>query len=150
MTTSTASSPILRQTAASPFASRPATYEPAGAAAFREATIRSMRASMLPAAPSPVSAVKKHVRLPVWQATPSWCTCTSSVSASQSAYTPWTCWLWPDVSPFRHGAWRDRDQKCVRPLSSVRATAARSIQATISTSPVSASCTIAGMRPRSS
>ena len=33
----------------------------------------------------PAGGVKKHVRRPVWQATPSWCTWTSSVSASQSA-----------------------------------------------------------------
>ena len=50
----------------------------------------------------------------------------------------------------RQGCWRERDQKCVSPVASVASTAARSIQATISTSPVSASCTTAGMSPRSS
>src|SRR5205809_2008857 len=85
VTTSVASSPIFRHTAASPLASSPATYEPSAGAAFRSCTIRSMRSSMLAVAPAPDSALTKHVRAPVWQATPSWWTWTTSVSASQSA-----------------------------------------------------------------
>src|SRR5437867_157514 len=85
VTTSIASSPILRHTAASPFASRPATYEPDAGADLRSPTMRSMRSSMFAAAPGPDSALKKHVRAPVWQATPSWWTWTTSVSPSQSA-----------------------------------------------------------------
>ena len=62
--TSIASSPIFRQTAASPFASNPPTYDPTGAELYRASTICSMRVSIVgAAAPSPCSAVKKHVGL---------------------------------------------------------------------------------------
>jgi hypothetical protein len=53
--------------------------------ALRAATICSMRSSIPGRRARSLHRVKKHVREPVWQATPSWCTWTSSVSASQSA-----------------------------------------------------------------
>src|SRR5438128_220808 len=58
-----------------------------------------------------------------------------------------TCWTWPEVSPLRQSVRRDRDQKCDCPLARVASRAARSIHATMRTSPVSASWTTAGTSP---
>lgn len=42
---------------------------------------------------------RKQLRLPVWQAAPTWSTSTSSASPSQSRDTPLTYCTWPEVSP---------------------------------------------------
>ena len=44
---------------------------------------------------------RKQLRLPVWQAAPTWSTSTSSASPSQSRDTPLTYCTWPEVSPLR-------------------------------------------------
>src|SRR5947209_17506325 len=56
----------------------------------------------------------------------------------------------PDVSPLRHSSWRLRDQKTVRPSSSERRSVASLHHAIIKTSPVPASCTMAGTSPLAS
>ena len=65
--------------------------------------------AMVSSAPSRM-ARKKQLWRPVWQATPFWSTRTSSVSPSQSIRRSTRVWMWPDVSPLRHGALRERDQ----------------------------------------
>src|SRR5258705_75229 len=103
--TSAASSPIFRQIWGWPFWKSEATYEPGGGATLRDSSTRSRTSNMAgpaPAAPgapawpaSPAGTsrrVKKQLRAPVWQATPSWCTWTSSVSRAQSTEMPPPCW----------------------------------------------------------
>src|SRR5581483_3730362 len=63
---------------------------------------------------------------------------------------PFTCWTNPDVSPLTQNFWRERLQNVTRPLDTVRSTASRFIYPTIKTSPFSASCTTAGIRPLAS
>ena len=157
-TTSAASSPTFCAIRASPAARSPETCEPSRGAARLDWITRSITSRIPGPAPdaprrgaSPsagrATRLKKHVRLPVWQATPSWCARIRRVSPSQSAYTASTCWRWPEVSPFCHSARRDRDQKWVSPVARVRSTASAFIHATMRTSPVSASWTTAGTRP---
>ena len=86
----------------------------------------------------------KQVRVPVWQAGPTWSTLTSTVSPSQSSATDLTYWWCPDVSPFTQYSRRLRDQYVARPVVSVRCSASSSIQASMSTSPVSNWRTTAG------
>src|SRR5690606_10244651 len=52
----------------------------------------------------------KQVSVPRWQAAPTWSTCTSRVSPSQSRATERTNWTWPEVSPLRQYSPRERDQ----------------------------------------
>ncbi len=56
----------------------------------------------------------------------------------------------PDVSPLRHSAPRERDQKCACPVACVRSIASAFICATINSTPVSASVTIAVTSPAAS
>src|SRR5450432_4311678 len=57
-----------------------------------------------------------------------------------------TCKTFPDDSPLRHSAWRDRLQKCAWPVSAVSRTASRSAQANIRTPPLRMSCAITGTK----
>ena len=61
------------------------------------------------------TSASKQVRVPVWQAGPSWSTLTSSVSPSQSSRTSLTHWRWPEVSPLTQYSWRLRLQYVARP-----------------------------------
>lgn len=54
--------------------------------------------------------MSKQVRVPVWQAAPTWSTLTSTVSASQSNATDFTHWKCPEVSPLTQYSRRLRDQ----------------------------------------
>src|SRR6185312_13494858 len=99
------------------------------------------------AATSAASGRWKHERSPVWQAGPSWSTSTSSASPSQSSRTSRTHCRCPEVSPLTQYSLRLRDQYVARPVVSVRCRASSSIQATISTSPVSCCWTTAATRP---
>jgi hypothetical protein len=92
----------------------------------------------------------KQLRVPRWQVGPAGRARTSSASLSQSASTSSTRSTLPDSSPLRHRRPRERLKKCASPVESVRATAARSAQASISTAPLATSCTTTGSRPRSS
>ena len=74
----------------------------------------------------------------------------STVSPSQSSATETTRWRWPDVSPLTHCSCRLRLKYVASPVARVRPSAARSIQASMSTSPVAASCAIAGTSPPAS
>src|SRR5207253_1884068 len=89
----------------------------------------------------------KQVWVPVWQAAPICSTVTSRASPSQSSATLFTYWWWPEVAPFTQYSPRLRDQYVARPLVSVRCSASSSIQASMSTSPVPCSRTIAATRP---
>src|SRR5262249_43188004 len=99
------------------------------------------------AASAPAS---KQERSPVWQATPTWSTLTSTASPSQSRATAFTNWTWPDVPPFTQRCCRDRDQYVARPVVSVRWSASSSIQPTMSTSSVSYCWITATMSPLAS
>src|SRR6476619_8425805 len=56
----------------------------------------------------------------------------------------------PLSSPLRHRRFRDRDQNCASPVSSVRARASLFIWASINTSPLSAEVTTTATRPSAS
>ena len=56
----------------------------------------------------------------------------------------------PEVSPLRHSSPRERLQKCTSPVSRVRASASAFMYASVSTSPVPASCITHGTRPSES
>ena len=75
---------------------------------------------------------------------------TSRASPSQSAVVSTTSRKFPEVSPFFHGACRERLQKCAWPVARVLSTASRSAQASISTAPLPTSWTTTGISPRSS
>src|SRR5215475_7794111 len=60
-------------------------------------------------------------------------------SWSQSVRISTTCWIWPDVSPLRQSALRERLKYQASPLAMVLRSASSFICATISTSPVAAS-----------
>ena len=92
----------------------------------------------------------KQLRSPVWQAGPSWSTSRSSASPSQSRRTSRTHWRCPEVSPFTQYSPRLRDQYVARPVVRVRCSASSSIQASMSTSPVSCCCTTAATSPAGS
>ena len=68
----------------------------------------------------------------------------SSASPSQSSRSSSTASVLPDVSPLRHSSSRERLQNQASPVSRVSRSASSFIQASISTRPVAASCTIAG------
>ena len=61
-----------------------------------------------------------------------------------------TASVFPDVSPLRQDALRDRLQKCASPVASVAASASRFAQASMRTMPVRASCAITGTSPSAS
>src|SRR5207247_405441 len=61
-----------------------------------------------------------------------------------------TCSTFPELEPLCQTACRVRLQKCASPVSTVRASASRSMYATIRTAPVVRSWAIATIRPRSS
>ncbi len=61
-----------------------------------------------------------------------------------------TASVFPDVSPLRQDAWRDRLQKCAAPVASVAASASRFAHASMRTMPVRASCAITGTSPSAS
>jgi hypothetical protein len=85
----------------------------------------------------------------VWQAGPAGVTWRSTASASQSTAAPTTRWTFPLVAPLCQSSLRDREKNVASPVSKVFSSAARLCHASISTSPVAASWTIAGTRPRS-
>ena len=58
--------------------------------------------------------------------------------------------MFPELSPLRHSAWRERLQKCALPVATVCASASRFAQANMRTMPVRASCAITGTRPSAS
>ena len=105
-------------------------YEPSGRPAARSAIVRQ-------------SAGAKHESEPVWQAGPAGRTRTSSASPSQSSRSSSTAIVLPEVAPLCQYSSRDRLQNHASPDSRVRRSASASIQASISTRPVSASWTIA-------
>ena len=61
-----------------------------------------------------------------------------------------TASVFPDVSPLRQDALRDRLQKCAAPVASVAASASRFAHASMRTIPVRASCAITGTSPSAS
>src|SRR3954471_2586806 len=98
--------------------------------------------------PPPSTCRKKQLLYPSWHAAPPTCfTFSSTVSASQSTYTPRTSWTCPLSSPLRHSLFRLRLKYTARPVRTVSSNASRFIQASISTSPVSASWATAGTSP---
>src|SRR5262249_49124448 len=75
----------------------------------------------------------KQVRSPVWQATPTWSTLTSTASPSQSSATDLTSCALPDVSPLTQYCCRERDQYVAPPVGRVRCKASSSLPPTTST-----------------
>src|SRR5207302_11373039 len=73
-----------------------------------------------------------------------------TTSSSQSTRTSMRCCTCPLESPLRHSSDRLRLQYTIRPSTSVRSSASRFAHASIRTSPLSASCVMTGIRPRSS
>ena len=106
-------------------------YEPAGRSAARSLIVRQ-------------SAGAKHESDVVWHTGPAGMTRMSSASPSQSSRSSSTASVLPDVSPLRHSCSRERLQNQPSPVSRVSRSASSFIQASISTRPVAASCTIAG------
>src|SRR5579885_1329425 len=73
-----------------------------------------------------------------------------TASASQSSRTETTRCVFPDVAPLCQSSERERDQNHVSPSASVRRRLSSFMYASVKTSRVRASCTIAGTSPRSS
>jgi len=83
----------------------------------------------------------------VWQAGPAGSTLSQTESWSQSMRSSATRITLPDVSPFFHSRWREREKNQASPVSIVRSSASASICATISTSPLVRSVTTAVTSP---
>ena len=71
------------------------------------------------------------------------------MSPSQSRRASTSRCVLPEVAPFRHSSRRERDQYTTSSLANVFSNASAFIHASMSTSPVSASCVTAGIRPSS-
>src|SRR3954468_21417868 len=127
---STPSSPSFWAQAPVPSFRRPATYEPSGRSCAREEIVRHNQGA-------------KHEREPVWHAGPAGRTRSRIASPSQSSRSSSTASVFPDVSPLCQSCSRERLQNQASPVSRVRLSASSSIQASISTRPLSASWTIA-------
>ena len=87
----------------------------------------------------------KHDSAPVWHAGPAGSTRSRIASPSQSSRISTTASVLPEVAPLCQYSCRERLQNHASPLSRVRRSASSSIQASISTRPLAASCTIAGI-----
>ena len=79
---------------------------------------------------------KKQEGAPVWQAGPVWSTLNNSVSPSQSSQASTTRCMWPDVSPCATVRRASATSQVMSPDASVRVSASRFIQASISTAPL--------------
>ena len=86
----------------------------------------------------------------MWQAAPVCSTRSQTASWSQSVRISITRWVWPELSPFRHKALRERLKYQASPVATVRRSAPSFIWATISTSPVAASVVTQVTRPPAS
>src|SRR4029079_5048165 len=91
----------------------------------------------------------KQERVPLWQTTPFPCprTCSRTVSRSQSVVAETTSSRFPEVSPLVQSWLRVRLKNVTYPARSVCSNASRFMKPSISTSPLPASCTIAGNSP---
>ena len=94
---------------------------------------------------------KKQLRSPVWHTLPApWrSTLSRTVSWSQSVRIWRTARRFPDVSPFVQSVLRVRLKNVAEPVRRVMASASSFMNPTISTSPLAASCTTAGINPPS-
>src|SRR4051812_411728 len=129
---STPSSPSFWAQAPVPSFRRPATYEPSGRSCAREEIVRHNQGA-------------KHEREPVWHAGPAGRTRSRIASPSQSSRSSSTASVLPDVAPLCQSSSRERLQNHASPVSRVRRSASSFIHASISTRPLVASCTIAGL-----
>ncbi len=103
-----------------------ALYEPSGRSAKRCRSTAKSGASEIPTgAGASCMGAWKQLFAPVWQVGPAGRASTSSASRSQSAARPTSASVFPEVSPLRHSAAREREWKCTSPVASVAASASR-------------------------